>query len=221
VIYVETLIHAPMDEIWRATQQPEQHQRWDLRFGHIEYQIVERGLPQRFRYSVSPLPGLSIDGVGTTVADRHRPDGSRISALRFNSEHPLSPIRSGAGYWRYEPMGERTRFLTGYRYRGLRMSIPVMGWATAWSFDRLRLWMETGRSPRRLLAQASAELLARCTALLGAFFLLPWWGITAVATLALLTPPLPGTPAARRCLRRPPDAASNPSPNLMSPLEQR
>ncbi|WP_200908346.1 hypothetical protein [Frigoribacterium sp. RIT-PI-h] len=26
---------------------------------------------------------------------------------------------------------------------------PLLGWATAFSFDRLRLWLETGREPER------------------------------------------------------------------------
>src|ERR1700722_11274047 len=36
-IYVESRIRAPMDAIWAATQEPDRHQRWDLRFGRIEY----------------------------------------------------------------------------------------------------------------------------------------------------------------------------------------
>jgi hypothetical protein len=36
-IYVEILIRAPLDEIWTHTQTPELHERWDLRFSHIDY----------------------------------------------------------------------------------------------------------------------------------------------------------------------------------------
>lgn len=35
-VYVETLIKADLEEVWQATQDLAQHQRWDLRFGRIE-----------------------------------------------------------------------------------------------------------------------------------------------------------------------------------------
>ena len=36
-IYVEVLVRAPLDVVWRHTQSPELHERWDLRFSKIEY----------------------------------------------------------------------------------------------------------------------------------------------------------------------------------------
>ena len=36
-IYVEIAIRAPLDELWRRTQSPDLHQRWDLRFTRIDY----------------------------------------------------------------------------------------------------------------------------------------------------------------------------------------
>ena len=36
-IYVESRIRASMDQVWNATQNPDQHQRWDVRFGSIAY----------------------------------------------------------------------------------------------------------------------------------------------------------------------------------------
>jgi hypothetical protein len=36
-----------------------------------------------------------------------------------------------------------------------------MGWATAWSFDRLRLWLEHGITPERARRNWLAELLVR------------------------------------------------------------
>jgi len=36
-----------------------------------------------------------------------------------------------------------------------------MGWATAWSFDRLRLWLETGIPPRQTMRQTLAHAVAR------------------------------------------------------------
>ena len=39
-----------------------------------------------------------------------------------------------------------------------------MGWATAWSFDRLRLWAETGQPPETSLTLALVHALARAAA---------------------------------------------------------
>ena len=36
-IYVEIRIRCGMDDLWRLTQTPELHRRWDLRFTDIEY----------------------------------------------------------------------------------------------------------------------------------------------------------------------------------------
>ena len=36
-IYVETFIHGPLEEVWWRTQDPGQHERWDLRFSGIKY----------------------------------------------------------------------------------------------------------------------------------------------------------------------------------------
>lgn len=36
-IYVELPIEAPLEEVWQATQEPERHQQWDLRFSSISY----------------------------------------------------------------------------------------------------------------------------------------------------------------------------------------
>ena len=36
-VYVERLIRAPIESVWNKSQQPDQHQRWDLRFTRIEY----------------------------------------------------------------------------------------------------------------------------------------------------------------------------------------
>ena len=50
------------------------------------------------------------------VGERDLPDGSRTSALRFGSAHPLSIIREGSGYWKYVPTPDGIRFLTSYDY---------------------------------------------------------------------------------------------------------
>lgn len=63
------------------------------------------------------------------------------------------------------------RFITAYDYRtrfGRLGAIvdrvafrPLLGWATAWSFDRLRLWLEQGIPPAVSLRAAAVHGLAR------------------------------------------------------------
>jgi len=171
-IYVETLIRAPMDAVWSHTQTPELHERWDLRFSRIEYLPKTSGDdPQRFRYVTRIGFGFEVSGEGETVGQRGMKDGSRSSALKFWSAAPLSIIREGSGYWKYIPTAEGIRFLTWYDYRtrfGPAGALfdrlifrPLIGWATAWSFDRLRLWLEQGVDPSRALRRASASRCLR------------------------------------------------------------
>lgn len=156
-IYVESLIRAPMDALWDATQVPELHERWDVRFGDIEYLPRVEGEPQRFRYATTVLPGMTIAGTGESLGDRDRADGSRWSGLKFWAHDRRSIIDAGAGYWRYVPAADGIRFLTRYDYRprwgrfgdwfDRVLFRPLFGWATAWSFDRLRIWLEDGTPP--------------------------------------------------------------------------
>jgi hypothetical protein len=46
-IYVERRVRGSVDEVWRVTQTPEVHQRWDLRFTEIRYPRIEgdMGIP--------------------------------------------------------------------------------------------------------------------------------------------------------------------------------
>lgn len=217
-LYVEVLVRAPMNTVWDHTQQPAAHARWDGRFSRIEY--LAGTLPQRFRYATA-----GVAGVGVTAGERLRPDGTRTSALRFSSDHPLSPIKAGSGYWQYVPTPDGVRFLTGYDYRpgwgrsADRIVRPLLGWLTAWSFDRLRLWLERGISPERSRNQALAEVALRAGAVLAVARLGGTLAMPAAALLLAL-PPLPGTPAARRCLRRPPDRASLTAPSTLASLAQ-
>lgn len=104
---------------------------------------------------------------------RFLPDGTATSALSFRSDDRKSLIRQGAGYWRYVPDKGATRFLTWYDYgvrfgavgRWLDRTIfcPLIGWATAWSFDCLRLWAETGQLPETSRRLAVLHAVARCT----------------------------------------------------------
>lgn len=212
-LFVETGIAAEFEVLWQRTQRPDQHQRWDLRFGSITYLPVDGpGSPQRFRYATRIAPGLVIAGTGVTAADRRHRDGGAISVLRFASPHPCCPIRTGQGYWRYQPDGGTVRFRTGYDYRprwgrpgrwaDRLMFRPLIAWATAWSFDRLRLWCERGIPPERALRQAWADVAVRAAAValaagLAVVLRSAYPLILAVAAIGL--PPLPTTPAARRC----------------------
>ncbi|MFF9621347.1 hypothetical protein [Streptomyces griseosporeus] len=245
-LYIEARVRADLDDLWSHTQDPAHHQRWDLRFTEIDFLPRADGEPQRFRYATRVLPFLTVSGTGVSAGERERPDGTRTSALRFASPHPLSLLAEGSGYWRYVPDGDGIRFLTGYDYRprwgrfgalaDRWLFRPLMGWATAWSFDRLRLWLERGITPERARRNWLLELLVRALVLavcgtgladgsalrlLGPFaastaYLCPLL-LAAGVCLALFTSPLPGTPAARRCLRQPPTRAR--APRLLHTLE--
>lgn len=261
LLYIETRIRADLDAVWAASQDPARHERWDARFSEIHYLPAVPGMPQRFRYATRVLPGLVIGGEGVFAGERRRPDGIRTSALRFASGHPLTLIRHGAGWWRYVPTPSGVRFLTGYDYTpgwgplGPFADLvfrPLFGWLTAWSFDRLRLWLERGITPRRALwhaigevaargvvsaaaavaagavakaagsaATAGARPLAGTSALLSALSPSVAAALAAMLTLGLLAlvPPLPVTPAARRCLRRPPDRVAATAPATLTLLE--
>ncbi|MFE9453344.1 hypothetical protein [Streptomyces sp. NPDC006739] len=246
-LYIETHVRADLEEVWARTQEPAQHQRWDLRFTEIAHLPRAEGEPQRFRYATRVLPFLTVAGTGVAAGERERPDGTRTSALRFASPHPLSLIAEGSGYWRYVPDPQGVRFLTGYDYRprwGRLGAVadrlvfrPLMGWATAWSFDRLRLWLERGVTPERALINWLAEMAVRallltvCCAGLGLRSALRVFGSLAPTVayacpllllvaigLALLKPPLATTPAARRCLRAPVTPVR--APRLLRTLEK-
>jgi hypothetical protein len=171
-IYVEILIRTPLENVWEASQDPGQHQRWDLRFTDIDY--LPRGddsEPQRFRYSTRIGFGVKIDGEGESRGESAGADGSRVSSLRFWSDSKRSLIRSGSGYWRYVPTADGTRFLTWYDYE-VRFGVigrwvdraafrPLLGWATAWSFDRLRMWLDEGIPPEESRRSATGHHVGR------------------------------------------------------------
>jgi hypothetical protein len=171
-VYVEILVRAPMDDLWSHTQTPALHERWDLRFSRIEYvpKTDDRG-PQRFRYATRIGFGLEVRGEGETAGQRDMADGSSASALKFGSDEPISVIREGSGYWKYNPTPDGVRFLTSYDYRtrfgaagalfDRLMFRPLIGWATAWSFDRLRLWLEKRVDPNLAVRQTLIHLAAR------------------------------------------------------------
>jgi uncharacterized membrane protein YphA (DoxX/SURF4 family) len=149
-----TTIVCDLDTLWQKTQVTQEHVRWDLRFSNIAY-LPKNGPeePQRFRYATRIGFGKEIVGWGETIAQC---DG-RGSSLRFGSDDKLSLIREGSGCWIYKPKDERVAFETvydyGVRYGRLGLLLdrivfrPLMIWATRWSFDRLRLWIEHGITP--------------------------------------------------------------------------
>jgi hypothetical protein len=151
-IYVETFIDADLETVWAATQDPVSHVRWDVRFSRIVPEPPGSGGETRFTY-LRRTPVHDVHGTGVSLGERRRADGTRTSALSFATDDRLSPIRSGRGYWRYVPTVDgRTRFLTGYDYAPgwgpFDLVVrPLLGWATAWSFDRLRIWLEGGAEP--------------------------------------------------------------------------
>ncbi|MEU3428897.1 hypothetical protein [Streptomyces gardneri] len=237
-LYIETRVRADLETLWERTQEPDRHQRWDLRFTEIDYLPRAEGEPQHFRYATRVLPFLVVAGTGVSAGERHRAGGDRVSALRFASPHPLSLLAEGSGYWRYVPTGDGVRFLTGYDYRprwGLlgraadRLAFrPLMGWATAWSFDRLRLWCEEGITPERSRNRWLLELLVRVLLVAVPITLtrLPLGLVSSYSVpltvlglaVAVLAPPSSRTPAARRCLRTAP--ARSRDPRLLATLER-
>ena len=162
-LYVELPMRTEMERLWQLTQDPALHQRWDLRFSTIRYlPRPDEKAPQQFLYETRIGFGLAIAGEGESTGTRSGTTGERTSALRFWSDDAKSLIRTGAGYWKYIPTGDDSiRFFTWYDYQtrfGVAGKLvdailfrPIMGWATAWSFDRLRLWIEADIAPEVVL----------------------------------------------------------------------
>lgn len=169
-LYIETHIACDLETLWARTQDPALHQLWDLRFSEIKYLLKpDAETRQRFLYSTQIGFGLKVDGVGESIATKTAASGESTSVLKFWSDHPLSLIRTGAGYWKYRPDATGMKFFTGYDYEtrwGLPGALldkwffrPMMVWATAWSFDRLKNWIEKDIHPARAMkSQATVSL---------------------------------------------------------------
>lgn len=172
-IYVEILIRGSLDDLWEKTQDPKLHQRWDLRFSDIDYLPCQPGEAQKFLYRTRIGGGLRIEGAGESTGEHDDASGQRTSALRFWSDDSKSLIKIGSGYWKYVPGNDGIRFITWYDYRtrfGMvgqfvdkALFRPLLGWATAWSFDRLRLWIEKGVLPEVSRNQTFVYALSRLT----------------------------------------------------------
>lgn len=160
-IYVQTEIGTSMEEIWEHTQNPDLHTEWDVRFTEISYLERQEHEPQRFLYKTKIGFGLEIAGMGETAGEIQKETGERVSSLKFWTDNPLSLIRTGRGYWKYSPKGDWIEFETQYDYDTNFGKIgqvidsyvfrPMLGWATAWSFSTLKLWLEKGHHPRLTL----------------------------------------------------------------------
>lgn len=172
-LYVEIPIAGSMDELWEKTQNPELHQKWDLRFTEIEYLPRKADEPQKFLYRTRIGFGIKIDGEGESTGTREGDSGVRTSSLKFWSEDSKSLIKVGSGYWKYVPTSNGINFFTWYDYetrfgrlgKALDKCIfrPLLGWATAWSFDRLRLWIEHDIPPEVSRDRTIAYSIARAT----------------------------------------------------------
>ncbi|HHT7191026.1 TPA: DoxX-like family protein [Bacillus cereus] len=160
-IYVSIEMETTMEKLWKYTQEPDIHTEWDARFTEISYLEKKEGEPQQFLYKTKIGFGLEIAGEGESIGEIRRETGERISSLKFWTDNQLSLIQIGRGYWKYTPCKEHIHFETQYDYdtRFCRIGNvidsyifrPLLGWATAWSFDALKLWLEKGLHPSLLI----------------------------------------------------------------------
>ncbi|POH71691.1 hypothetical protein CVS27_19700 [Arthrobacter glacialis] len=238
-LYIEIRINASLDRVWELSQDPQAHPRWDLRFSRIVPIGEDEQCQVRFCYEFL-LPLHTIRGTGTSLGHRQRADGQATSVLKFDTADPLSPIGPGAGYWRYIPTEDGLRFITGYNYepgmglvgKAFDSSIirPALGWATALSFDRLRLWAESDLEPQisrnRWFLDAGARTGGVLVAV-GLFRRALSKRSTAMAALsgaavaiACFAEPHWSVPRAGRCLRNAPDERSGRAPSTLAGLRE-
>ncbi|MDM5193083.1 DoxX-like family protein [Bacillus hominis] len=160
-IYVATEMKTTMEKLWEYTQEPDIHTEWDARFTEISYLEKKEGEPQQFLYKTKIGFGLEIAGEGESIGEIRKETGERISSLKFWTDNTLSLIQIGRGYWKYTTNKEYIHFETQYDYDTRFGRIgnvidsyifrPLLGWATAWSFDALKLWLEKGLHPSLLI----------------------------------------------------------------------
>ena len=170
-LYIETKINCELDTLWTQTQDPTIHQLWDLRFTEIKYLPKNEATdPQKFLYSTKIGFGIKVNGIGESVATKTKDNGERTSVLKFSSDSNLSVIKEGSGYWKYIPEQGGIKFFTGYDYQtrwGFFGQVfdkfifrPLMIWATAWSFDCLKNWIEIGIHPKQAIRGQLTILLS-------------------------------------------------------------
>ncbi|GAF12441.1 LOW QUALITY PROTEIN: hypothetical protein JCM19045_1638 [Bacillus sp. JCM 19045] len=164
-IYVETFIKSELDTVWMYTQEPDLHQQWDLRFSDITY------IPKEEPDAPQQLPTKQISvfvRLKAQVRVASREEKRKALILEVLADHPLSLIDNGGGYWKYIEHDGGVQFMTQYNYQtkwgpvGRIIDLifkPLMGWATAWSFDALRLWLEKGIPPALSVSRSLIFLL--------------------------------------------------------------
>jgi uncharacterized protein YndB with AHSA1/START domain len=146
-IVVEVLVPAPVDEVWRRTQDPAEHVRWDIRFTDIRYleEHDARGF-RKLRYRTRIALGVEVEGVGAYLHS----EPPHHSTFEFDSDDWKSLIQKGRGIWMYEARPEGTFFKTVYDYEirhGLVGHVldalffrRMLQLATEYGFETLRRW---------------------------------------------------------------------------------
>ncbi|WP_168119639.1 DoxX-like family protein [Paenibacillus sp. HB172176] len=123
----------------------------------------------------SDIPGAVQPHSPQESAISRLESSNRATGLSFQSDQRISLILQGSGYWKYTATDEGVIFKTQYDYQTRFGAMgrwfdrclfrPLFGYATAWSFDLLRIWLEEGIRPamikqRALIHYGCAALLA-------------------------------------------------------------
>ncbi len=146
-IVVEVIVPAPVEVVWKRSQDPGLHTAWDIRFNHIAYMdnTDERGF-HLMDYRTNIILGITINGYGRYLGNSEH----FHSSFEFDSDDWKSIIRNGRGIWLYRPCPEGTLFKTVYDY-DVRYGLPgalldrllfrsLLQLATEWGFETLRQW---------------------------------------------------------------------------------
>lgn len=111
-VHVLVRLHAPLEAVWRVTQDHHVHPTWDHRFSKIVMLAPTIATGTEMRYE-KRICGMVIRGFGRYKL--HRP--LRQSTFEFWSDDWRSPIRRGVGLWRYVPRTDGSvDFRTSYSY---------------------------------------------------------------------------------------------------------
>lgn len=172
-LYAGIQIQSPVAEVWRLIQTPHLHERWDLRFaGHAGRAGPDETQPRRSRPAARWGFGLTIEN--EAESGDVQPGGGRALNYKFGSDDPGAFVCQGTGRWRCTPVSGAALLETSYDY-DVRFGAagrlfdrlvfrPLLGWATAWCFDRLRLWIEREVDPATALKWSIVHAVARLTA---------------------------------------------------------
>lgn len=74
-IYVEIPIQVPIQRVWDASQEPDLHAQWDLRFSSISYLPKNEEEPQFFTYTRKAGPFLTVEGWGKSSGSQQLKNG--------------------------------------------------------------------------------------------------------------------------------------------------